>query len=61
MNPLELTAFQLSLSTADEEDALFDWLENSKIGVEPAHLPSGVYRVIDGEMYRIVPGIPDTE
>lgn len=51
---------QFSLSTADEEASLVvdqEWDENAVPDSQPA-LPPGNYRVLAGELFRIVPGSP---
>ncbi|MBX3134580.1 MAG: hypothetical protein KF689_14450 [Gemmatimonadaceae bacterium] len=60
MTEFRFVVEQFSLSTADEEASLVvdqDWDEN----VAPesqATLPPGNYRVLAGELFRIVPGSP---
>ena len=51
---------QISFSTAEEEEFYFTG------GLAAAHvfdvnvvLPPGTYRVIDGELFRIVAGVPE--
>lgn len=54
--------FQLSLSTAEEERNYFGGCDQAieyKFDA-PSILPSGQYRVVDGELYRIVPGSAPT-
>jgi hypothetical protein len=55
----EFIAEQLSVSTAEEERNYFSaeppllkWPDTNAI------LPAGLYRVIDGRLYRVVEGIP---
>lgn len=50
---------QLSLSTAEEAQDLFSE-EVKQISMdESTHgLPAGTYRVVDGVLYRLVPGSP---
>jgi len=62
VNIREPISYLLSLSTAEEEHGL-----NSGSGpflptTPPAPvLDSGIYRVIDGQLFKLVPGIPHTE
>jgi hypothetical protein len=57
----EFIAEQLSVSTAEEERNYFSaqppLLERPDTN---AILPAGLYRVIDGRLYRVVEGIPPT-
>ena len=57
---MELIEFQMALSTGEQEEVLFNELESSKDmqGIEEGWLSPGTYRVVDGELYRLVPGIP---
>jgi hypothetical protein len=56
---MKYTELQLSVSTADEERACscgpFSSAPQPDIS---AHLPAGVYRVVEGTLCRIVPGVP---
>ena len=59
----QLIEFQLSVSTADDEKAYFTGNEGVAIGSATENslsLPAGTYRLIEGALYRIVPGIPPT-
>lgn len=62
MNRISLVTCQLSLSTADVEADIFSGQEISTPSqpVAPA-LEPGVYRVVDGELFRLVPGLPPEE
>ena len=57
---MELIEFQMALSTGEQEEVLFNELESGKDmqGIEEGWLSPGTYRVVDGELYRLVPGIP---
>ena len=57
---MELIEFQMALSTGEQEECLFNELEPSEDmqGIEEGWLSPGTYRVVDGELYRLVPGIP---
>jgi hypothetical protein len=56
--PLTLTDFQISLSTAEEEANYFTGGIQRLHEPDPAVvMPAGIYRVIDGQLYRIVPGV----
>ena len=57
---MELIEFQMALSTGEQEETLFSEREPSKDmrGMEEGWLSPGTYRVVDGELYRLVPGIP---
>lgn len=62
MTTQELVEFQISLSTAEEERTLFEGVEALQgHPPEPIPLPAGAYRIIDGHLYRIVPGLPEPE
>ena len=55
----EFTIEQLSVSTAEDEMNYFTG--QPELAVQPnvdAILPPGTYRVIEGQLYRIVSGIP---
>lgn len=48
-----------SLSTAQEEAALMPELVPSNIYPSPLSVvPPGLYRVIDGQLFRLRPGLP---
>jgi hypothetical protein len=55
----DLVDYQFALSTAEDELNLFTGAQKTEL---PPHafapLPAGIYRVIDGELVRIVPGLP---
>ena len=54
-----MTEFQISLSTAEEELNYFtgeEWLP-SPVEVESL-FPPGLYRVVNGQLYRILEGVP---
>lgn len=54
---------QFALSTAEEEKNYFTETTQA-MGMpvaQPHVMPSGIYRVIDGELYRLVPGVPILE
>ena len=57
---IELIEFQLALSTGDQEEVLFNERESRKDvhGIEDGWLSPGTYRVVDGELYRLISGIP---
>ena len=52
-----------SLSTAEEAAALFDKAVQEPLQSDwtDQHFPSGTYRVVDGVLYRLIPGAPPTE
>jgi hypothetical protein len=57
---ITFTEFQLTWSTADEARRIFSG-ERGAPGTAPQplpQLPPGNYRVIDGQLVRIVPGTP---
>lgn len=60
MRYLELIEFQMALSTGEQEKVLFNERDPSKDmqGIEEGWLSPGTYRVVDGELYRLVPGSP---
>lgn len=50
---------QLSVSTAEEELNYFFRPTQEKSQVESGSaMPSGTYRVVDGSLYLILPGVP---
>lgn len=55
---MTLTVEQIALSTAEEERNYFtgDLSPTPFSASAEAAMPVGVYRVIDGEVFRIVPG-----
>jgi len=54
----ELTVLQISLSTADEEANYFTGSPiPSVVPNLDRLLPAGTYRVIDGQLCRVVPGV----
>ena len=57
---LELIEFQMALSTGEQEAGLFDKTESGEQvrEEEEGWLSPGTYRVVDGQLYRLVPGIP---
>lgn len=57
---IELIEFQMALSTGEQEEILFTEHHPSKkmLGVDEGWLSPGTYRVVDGELYRLVPGSP---
>ena len=57
---LELIEFQLSLSTGEQEAGLLTEYESGKHAKdqEKGWLYPGIYRVVDGQLYRLVSGIP---
>ena len=59
----ELVEFQMALSTAEQEAGLFTEIESEEQEKEEEKgwLSSGTYRVVDGQLYRLVPGIPPDE
>lgn len=56
----ELIEFQMALSTAEQEAGLFDETESGEQVKEEEEgwLSPGIYRVVDGLLYQLVPGIP---
>lgn len=59
MTDLKLVNFQFSLSTAEEEANLLP----AQSPAARTHLPRptfepGLYRVVDGQLYRLIPGAP---
>ena len=62
MSGTRLTSgFQLSLSTADIEAGYFTCREVPTQWTDPRLIvPPGTYRVFEGQLYRIVPGKPQT-
>lgn len=55
-----LTEVQLSLGTAEEQQRVF-FGERGETGFTPqpeTQLAAGTYRVIDGELVRVVAGVP---
>jgi len=60
---IELIDFQFSLSTAEDERNYFSGITPTpppEVRLEEA-MPPGIYRIIDGEAYRVVPGVPIVE
>lgn len=59
MSP-ELIEFQMALSTGEQEAGLFTEIEGGEQikEEEEGWLSPGIYRVVDGQLYRLVPGIP---
>ena len=55
-----LTAEQLCTSTADDELNYFtDSPVSYAVYPDPETvMPAGVYRVIEGQLFRVVPGVP---
>jgi hypothetical protein len=54
----ELIVLQISLSTADDEANYFTGDPAPSVGPKPSRLlPAGTYRVLDGQLYRVLPGI----
>lgn len=52
-----LVDFQLAVSTAEEEKNYFFGQPVPSHESDPeAALPAGIYRVIDGQLYRVLPG-----
>ena len=60
MMRIELIQFQMALSTGEQEEVLFN--RRDPMGdmqeMEEGWLSPGTYRVVDGELYRLVPGSP---
>ena len=51
--------YHFSFSTAEDELNVFMGAQKTDLPPQTlAPLPAGIYRVIDGELVRIVPGIP---
>ena len=58
---MKLTMEQISVSTAEEENNYFTGQPEASVEPRPnAILPPGTYRVIDGELYRVVDSVPLT-
>ena len=58
---MELVIKQFSLSTAEEEKNYFTGQPTATAQPNPKTiLPPGLYRVIDGRLYRVVEGIAPT-
>jgi len=57
---MSFVEFQISLSTAEEEQNYFSEFSRAVPTVEKpsAVLLPGTYRVIDGSLYQVLPGIP---
>jgi hypothetical protein len=55
---MRFTEIQLSLSTADEERAYFYGPTSTPEPDVTAVLPAGVYRVVEGNLCRVLPGLP---
>lgn len=49
---------QFSLSTAQVAASYFTGTSRSDFQPEPQILPPGVYRVVNGEVRQVLPGIP---
>jgi hypothetical protein len=59
MTPPRFTDLQLSVSTAEEERSYFTGQQQLSLAIDlAAILPAGVYRIIEGELCRILPGVP---
>lgn len=58
--PHDFVRFHFSLSTAEDEKNYFSGVSSAlgELGNAQQQLPSGVYRIVDGELCRIVPGRP---
>ena len=55
---IEFEELQISFSTAEDEVNYFTGNPAPAIKADPSRLlPAGLYRVIDGQLYRILPGI----
>lgn len=54
---LLMTEFQLSLSTAEDEANYFSQYP-SVFPAPVSEVPTGIYRVIDGQLFQVVPGVP---
>lgn len=63
MTDIRFISEQFSLSTAEEESRLLVDREREADArrPEPAKLQPGVYRVIAGELFRLVKGTPQVE
>ena len=57
---MSFTFEQFYVSTAEDERNYFTEIagEERTPARESKALPAGTYRVLDGQLYRIVPGIP---
>jgi hypothetical protein len=52
------SVLQISLSTADDEANYFTGNPSPPVKPDPNRLlPAGTYRVLDGQLYRVVPGV----
>lgn len=49
---------QFSLSTAQVAASYFTGASRTDFQPEPQVLPPGVYRVVNGEVRRVLPGLP---
>ena len=54
----ELTQFQISLSTAEEEANYTSYRLDPHAPSPTNTMPSGVYRVVDGRLFQIVRDLP---
>ena len=57
---IEFTEFLFTQSTADDESGIFSGEKGTQPSrlEDPSPLPAGKYRVIDGKLVRVAPGIP---
>ena len=59
---MNLTFEQFYFSTADDEVNYFTKVVDDGVPSSPSNpLPPGTYRVLAGQLYRILPGIPPDE
>ena len=56
---IKMIEVQMCLSTAEDEKNYFSGTTSKPPVIDPDEiLPPGTYRIIDGELYRILPGLP---
>lgn len=54
----QFTSYQLSFSTAEIASLYFTGVESASTGDRQQLLPEGTYRVIAGELFRLIDGVP---
>lgn len=54
----QFTSYQLSFSTAEIESLYFSGVKSAPTVDRQRLLPQGTYRVIAGELFRLVDGVP---
>lgn len=56
---MELVQLQIAVSTAEDEQSYFVGQHSPEPRRPPSSpLAGGVYRVVDGELFQVVPGVP---